>query len=95
MLMEKTETSVKRVSTFSAVKAPRMASTPMSRGSPAATTPPKITTSSTITIGSDSDSARAMSSDTWVLMSSLSTRSPPRSTSSPDGAAASASAMRS
>ena len=53
----------------SAVNAPRIATTPITSGRLAATTLPKISTSSTSRIGIDSVSARAMSSLTCSLMS--------------------------
>ena len=69
MLTEKMETSVTSVSSRSMTKAPRIARPPTASGRLAATRPPKMTTSSTSTIGIDSCSARAMSSLTWVVMS--------------------------
>ncbi len=70
----------------SAVNAPRIAVTPIASGRLAAATLPKMITSSTITIGRDSDSARPMSWLTCSLMSRLSTVTPPTRVSSPGAA---------
>ena len=83
MLTEKMETSVARLSRRSIVKAPRIASPPIASGRLAAVRPPKTTTSSTSTIGSDICSARPMSSLTWVVMSLLIASSPPSWTVEP------------
>ena len=86
MLIEKTETSVTRVSSRSMVNEPRIARPPMASGRLAAASPPKTTTSSTSTIGIDSVSARAMSSPTWLVMSLAIASLPPSWTVSPAGA---------
>ena len=79
-----------RLSSRSIVNAPRIASPPTASGRLAAVSPPKMTTSSTSTIGIEIGSARAMSSLTWVVMSLAIASSPPIWTSSPAGASRSA-----
>ncbi len=58
----------------------------MASGRLAAVSPPKMTTSSTSTIGIESVSARAMSSPTWLVMSLAMASLPPSCTVSPSGA---------
>ena len=90
MLTAKIETSVARLSSRSMVKAPRIDRPPIASGRLAAVRPPKMTTSSTSTTGSEICSARPMSSPTWVVMSLLMAAAPPSRTSSPGGVARSA-----
>ena len=71
MLTAKIETSVTCANPRSAVKAPRIAVTPIASGRLAAAKLPKITTSSTTRIGSEIISACAMSALTCSLMSRL------------------------
>ena len=86
MFTAKIETSVSWLISRSIVNAPRIDRAPTASGRLAAVSPPKITTSSTRTMGSEICSARAMSSLTWVVMSLLMASSPPSCTSSPAGA---------
>ncbi len=60
-LIEKIETSVKVATTQRVKNVPSTATAPTSSGSPAATRPPKTSTSSTSVIGTATDSARARS----------------------------------
>ncbi len=68
-LTEKIETSVNSVSTRTTASAPTMASRPTSAGIEAATTLPKISRASRITIGIESSSARSRSSEVISLTS--------------------------
>jgi hypothetical protein len=92
-LTANTDTSVTRLKARSAVKAPRIAVTPMASGRPAATTLPKITTSNTSSTGMDSISARAMSELIRSSMSRPTVTPPPTWVSSPGAASESSIAV--
>src|ERR1022692_1794463 len=77
MLAENMEIGVKRVSTRSAVNEPKIPTTPIASGNPAAVRLPKIKSSRTSSIGNERVSARLMSFVVWLLnASSVGTRPP-------------------
>ena len=75
-LMEKIETSVNRVMTYRVRNVPRTATTPTSRGSPAATRPANTRTNSSRVMGMAMDSARARSPSIVVVTDALTGRGP-------------------